>query len=36
MGMQSAILKVLKRDVKPEAIVIEASGVSDPGEVAKI
>jgi G3E family GTPase len=36
MGMQSAILKVLKRDVKPEAIVIEASGVSDPGEVAKV
>lgn len=36
MGMQSAILKVLKRDVKPEAIVIEASGVADPGEVAKI
>jgi G3E family GTPase len=36
MGMQSAILKVLKRDDKPEAIVIEASGVSDPGEVAKI
>lgn len=36
MGMQSAILKVLKRDVKPEAILIEASGVSDPGEVAKI
>jgi len=35
MGMQSAILKVLKRDVKPEAIVIEASGVADPGEVAK-
>lgn len=36
MGMQSAILKVLKREVKPEAIVIEASGVADPGEVAKI
>jgi G3E family GTPase len=36
MGMQSAILKVLKRDEKPEAIVIEASGVADPGEVAKI
>jgi G3E family GTPase len=36
MGMQSAILKVLKRDVKPEAIVIEASGVADAGEVAKI
>jgi cobalamin biosynthesis protein CobW len=36
MGMQSAILKVLKRDVKPEAIVIEASGVSDSGEVAKV
>lgn len=36
MGMQSAILKVLKRDEKPEAIVIEASGVANPGEVAKI
>lgn len=36
MGMQSAILKVLKREVKPEAIMIEASGVADPGEVAKI
>ena len=36
MGMQSAILKVLKRDQKPEAIVIEASGVANPGEVAKI
>lgn len=36
MGMQSAIIKVLKRDEKPEAIVIEASGVANPGEVAKI
>jgi len=36
MGMQSAIIKVLKRDQKPEAIVIEASGVANPGEVAKI
>lgn len=35
MGMQSAILKVLRRDAKPDAIVIEASGVSDPGEIAK-
>lgn len=36
MGMQSAILKVLKRDQKPEAIVIEASGVANPGEVTKV
>lgn len=36
MGMQSAILKVMKRDEKPEAIVIEASGVANPSEVAKI
>jgi len=36
MGMQSAIIKVLKRDDRPEAIVIEASGVANPGEVAKI
>ena len=36
MGMQSAILKVMKREEKPEAIVVEASGVANPGEVAKI
>ena len=36
MGMQSAILKVIKREEKPEAIVVEASGVANPGEVAKI
>jgi G3E family GTPase len=36
MGMQSAILKVMKRDEKPEAIIVEASGVANPGEVAKI
>lgn len=35
-GMQGAILKVIKREVKPEAIVIEASGVANPGEVAKV
>ena len=35
-GMQSAILKVIKREVKPEAIVIEASGVANPGEIAKV
>jgi G3E family GTPase len=35
-GMQSAILKVLKREEKPEAIVIEASGVANPGEIIKI
>lgn len=34
-GMQSAILKILKREEKPEAIVVEASGVANPGEVAK-
>ena len=36
MGMQSAILKVMKRDEKPEAIIVEASGVANPGEIAKI
>lgn len=36
MGMQSAILKVLKREQMPEAIVIEASGVANPGEVIKV
>jgi G3E family GTPase len=36
MGMQSAILKVMQREDKPEAIVVEASGVANPGEVAKI
>ena len=34
-GMHSAILNVLKRDEKPEAIVIEASGVANPGEIAR-
>lgn len=34
-GMQSAILKVMNREVKPEAILIEASGVANPGEIAK-
>lgn len=36
MGMHSAILKVLKRQEKPEAILIEASGVANSGEVAKV
>jgi G3E family GTPase len=35
-GMQSAILKVLKRETKPELILIEASGVANPGEIIKI
>jgi G3E family GTPase len=35
-GMQSAIFKALKREDRPEAIVIEASGVANPGEIARI
>lgn len=35
-GLQSAIFKVLKREQRPEAIIIEASGASNPGEVLRI
>lgn len=35
-GMQKAIYQVLKREPKPELILIEASGVSNPAEIGRI
>lgn len=35
-GLQVAIFKTLKQDPKPELILIEASGVSNPGDIARI
>lgn len=35
-GMQKAIYQVLKREPKPEFILIEASGVSNPAEIGRI
>ncbi len=35
-GLQSAIFKVLQREQRPEAIIIESSGVSNPGEILRI
>jgi G3E family GTPase len=35
-GLQGAIFKVLKREQRPDAIIIEASGASNPGEVLRI
>ena len=35
-GLHAAIFKVLKRDQRPDLIVIEASGVSNTGEIVRI
>lgn len=35
-GLQVAIFKILKQDPGPELILIEASGVSNPGDIARI
>lgn len=35
VGLQAAIFKILKHEERPELIVIEASGVSNPGEIGK-
>lgn len=34
-GMQKAIYQVLKREPRPDAILIEASGVSNPADIAR-
>lgn len=35
-GLHSAIVRVLKSEARPEAILIEASGVSNAGELARV
>ncbi len=35
-GLDAALIQVLERDPAPELIVIEASGVSDPGRIAQV
>ncbi len=35
-GLDAALIRVLNRDPAPEWIVIEASGVSDPGRIAQV
>lgn len=35
-GLDDALIRVLERDPLPELIVIEASGVSDPGRIAQV
>lgn len=35
-GLDAALIRVLARDPAPEWIVIEASGVSDPGRIAQV
>src|SRR5690606_31915884 len=35
-GLEEALMRVLDRDVRPDWIIIEASGVSDPGRIAQV
>lgn len=35
-GLEDALIRVLDRDPPPDLIVIEASGVSDPGRIAQV